>query len=74
MSYQHQLDRVINCVKGLSTQYCAEGLDPYHQMKTIDVAREKSGLGCQQVSSGERGVLKEGPFITYRIMYNVWSS
>jgi hypothetical protein len=43
-------------------------------MKTIDMAREKSGLGCQQASSGEWGVLKEGPFITCKIMYDVRSS
>ncbi|KAJ5585467.1 Oxidoreductase N-terminal [Penicillium hispanicum] len=54
MSYRYQLEEFVNRVKGRSTLYWVEGQDSWEQMKMIDMAYEKSGLGCgQQVTSGD---------------------
>lgn len=48
MSYRYQLEEFVNRVKGRSTQYWVEG--SLNQMKMIDMAYEKSGLGLRPTS------------------------
>ncbi|KGO77412.1 Oxidoreductase, N-terminal [Penicillium italicum] len=50
MSYRYQLEEFVNRVKGRSTQYWVEGQDSWDQMKMIDMAYEKSGLGLRPTS------------------------
>lgn len=51
MSYRYQLKEFVNRIKGRQTQYWVSGEDPVNQMKMIDVAYEKSGLGLRPTSS-----------------------
>ncbi|KAJ6009566.1 hypothetical protein N7499_005036 [Penicillium canescens] len=50
MSYRYQLEEFVNCVKGRPTHYWVEGQDSWDQMKMIDMAYEKSGLGLRPTS------------------------
>ncbi|OQE21550.1 hypothetical protein PENFLA_c014G04945 [Penicillium flavigenum] len=50
MSYRYQLEEFVNRVKGHSTQYWVEGKNSRDQMKMIDMAYEKSGLGLRPTS------------------------
>ncbi|KAJ6109451.1 Oxidoreductase N-terminal [Penicillium sp. IBT 16267x] len=50
MSYRYQLEEFVNRVKGRPTQYCVGGQDSWNQMKMIDLAYEKSGLGLRPTS------------------------
>ncbi|KUM65539.1 hypothetical protein ACN42_g1534 [Penicillium freii] len=50
MSYRYQLEEFVNRVKGRPTQYWVEGQDSWDQMKMIDMAYEKSGLGLRPTS------------------------
>ncbi|KAL4812492.1 hypothetical protein BDW67DRAFT_178635 [Aspergillus spinulosporus] len=45
MSYRHQLEQFVNKVKGRPTQYWISGEDSIKQMRMIDMAYEKNGLG-----------------------------
>lgn len=45
MSYRYQLEEFVNRVKGRKVQYWVSGEDSLNQMKMIDMAYEKSGLG-----------------------------
>ncbi|UKZ74120.1 hypothetical protein TrVFT333_001779 [Trichoderma virens FT-333] len=51
MSYRHQLEQFVNKVKGRKTQQWIEREDSIAQMKMIDMAYEKSGLGPRPTSS-----------------------
>ncbi|KAL7938277.1 NAD(P)-binding protein [Trichoderma chlorosporum] len=51
MSYRHQLEQFVNKVKGRKTQTWIEREDSIAQMKMIDMAYEKSGLGPRPTSS-----------------------
>lgn len=51
MSYRYQLEEFVNRVKGRPTQYWVSGEDSANQMKMIDMAYEKSGLGLRPTSS-----------------------
>ncbi|KAL7818704.1 NAD(P)-binding protein [Trichoderma aethiopicum] len=51
MSYRHQLEQFVNRVKGRKTQHWADGEDSIAQMKMVDMAYEKSGLGPRPTSS-----------------------
>ncbi|KAF4636108.1 hypothetical protein G7Y89_g1969 [Cudoniella acicularis] len=51
MSYRYQLEEFVNRVKGRQTQYWISGEDSVNQMKMIDMAYEKSGLGLRPTSS-----------------------
>lgn len=51
MSYRYQLEAFVNRVKGRSTQYWISGEDSVKQMKMVDMAYEKSGLGLRPTSS-----------------------
>jgi predicted dehydrogenase len=50
MSFRHQLEQFVNRVKGRETQYWIDGKDSINQMKMVDLAYEKSGLGPRQTS------------------------
>ena len=50
MSYRYQLEEFVNRVKGRPTQYWVEGQDSWDQMKMIDMAYKKSGLGLRPTS------------------------
>ncbi|PWY88538.1 putative oxidoreductase [Aspergillus heteromorphus CBS 117.55] len=50
MSYRYQLEEFVNRVRGRPTQYWVEGQDSCNQMKMIDLAYEKSGLGLRSTS------------------------
>lgn len=50
MSYRHQLEQFVNRIKGRKTQYWVTGEDSIAQMKMIDMAYEKSGLGLRPSS------------------------
>lgn len=45
MSYHHQLELFLNKVKGRPTQHWISGRDSIRQMRMIDMAYEKNGLG-----------------------------
>jgi predicted dehydrogenase len=50
MSFRHQLEQFVNRVKGRETQYWVGREDSIRQMKMVDLAYEKSGLGARQTS------------------------
>lgn len=45
MSYRHQLEQFVNRIKGRETQHWVDGEDSIDQMRMMDMAYEKSGLG-----------------------------
>lgn len=47
MSYRHMLEQFVNKVKGRETQSWVTGEDSIAQMKMLDMAYEKSGLGIR---------------------------
>lgn len=51
MSFRHQLEQFVNRVKGRPTQHWVDGQDSIAQMKMIDMAYEKSGLGIRPTST-----------------------
>ncbi|KAJ5802193.1 oxidoreductase [Penicillium pulvis] len=51
MSYRYQLEEFVNRVKGRKTRYWVSGDDSLNQMKMIDMAYEKSGLGLRPTSA-----------------------
>ncbi|KAL6836234.1 NAD(P)-binding protein [Trichoderma sp. SZMC 28015] len=51
MSYKHQLEQFVNKVNGRKTQCWVEREDSIAQMKMVDMAYEKSGLGPRPTSS-----------------------
>jgi predicted dehydrogenase len=51
MSYRHQLEEFVNKVKGRNTHVWISGEDSIAQMKMIDMAYTKSGLGLRPTSS-----------------------
>lgn len=51
MSYRHQLEQFVNRVKGRKTQHWVTAEDSIAQMKMIDMAYEKSGLGVRPTST-----------------------
>ncbi len=51
MSYRYQLEDFVNRVKGRKTSYWVDGEDSVKQMKMVDLAYEKSGLGVRSTSS-----------------------
>ncbi|KAI0439974.1 putative oxidoreductase [Xylaria telfairii] len=51
MSYRHQLEQFVNQVKGRKTQTWLSRDDSFAQMKMLDMAYEKSGLGRRATSS-----------------------
>ncbi|KAI0388446.1 putative oxidoreductase [Xylariaceae sp. FL0594] len=51
MSYRHQLEQFVNRVRGRKTQTWVEPEDSVAQMKMLDMAYEKSGLGRRMTSS-----------------------
>lgn len=51
MSYRHQLEQFVNRVKGRKTQHWVSGDDSIAQMKMLDMAYEKSGLGLRPTST-----------------------
>ncbi|PON22686.1 hypothetical protein TGAM01_v208372 [Trichoderma gamsii] len=51
MSFRHQLEQFVNKVKGRKTQHWVEREDSIAQMKMLDMAYEKSGLGPRPTSS-----------------------
>ncbi|KXX75966.1 D-xylose 1-dehydrogenase (NADP(+)) 2 [Madurella mycetomatis] len=51
MSYRHQLEQFVNRIKGRKTQYWVSGEDSINQMRMLDMAYEKSGLGLRPTSS-----------------------
>jgi len=50
MSYRHMLEQFVNKVKGRETQTWVTGQDSIAQMKMVDMAYEKSGLGIRPTS------------------------
>ncbi|KAH7322434.1 hypothetical protein B0I35DRAFT_476387 [Stachybotrys elegans] len=50
MSFRHQLEQFVNKVKGRPTQHWVTPEDSISQMKMIDMAYEKSGLGPRPTS------------------------
>lgn len=50
MSYRHQLEQFVNRIKGRKTQHWVSGEDSIAQMKMLDMAYEKSGLGLRPTS------------------------
>ncbi|CAG9944895.1 unnamed protein product [Clonostachys rosea f. rosea IK726] len=51
MSYRHQLEQFVNRIRGRGTQYWISADDSIHQMRMVDMAYEKSGLGLRPTSS-----------------------
>ncbi|RYO74939.1 hypothetical protein DL764_010621 [Monosporascus ibericus] len=51
MSFRHQLEQFVNRVKGRKTQNWVTPADSIAQMKMIDMAYEKSGLGLRPTST-----------------------
>lgn len=51
MSYRHQLEQFVNKIRGRKVQHWVDGEDSVAQMKMIDMAYEKSGLGPRPTSS-----------------------
>ncbi|OTA03120.1 hypothetical protein A9Z42_0035420 [Trichoderma parareesei] len=51
MSYRHQLEQFVNRVKGRKTQHWVDREDSIAQMKMVDMAYERSGLGPRPTSS-----------------------
>ena len=50
MSYRYQLEEFVNRVKGRKTQHWVTGEDSIKQMRMVDMAYEKSGLGLRPTS------------------------
>ncbi|KAL5116715.1 hypothetical protein ACEQ8H_005327 [Pleosporales sp. CAS-2024a] len=50
MSFRYQLEEFVNRVKGRKTRYWISTQDSLNQMKMIDMAYEKSGLGIRPTS------------------------
>lgn len=50
MSFRYQLEQFVNRVKGRPTAYWVEREDSLNQMKMVDMAYEKSGLGVRPTS------------------------
>ena len=53
MSYRHMLEQFVNKVRGRETQTWVSGEDSIAQMKMLDMAYTKSGLGARQTSKYE---------------------
>ena len=51
LSHRHQLEQFVNRIKGRQTQYWVSGEDSIDQMRMIDMAYQKSGLGLRPMSS-----------------------
>ncbi|KAL8923177.1 MAG: hypothetical protein Q9208_004740 [Pyrenodesmia sp. 3 TL-2023] len=51
MSYRHQLEQFVNRINGRKTQHWVTAEDSVAQMKMIDMAYEKSGLGLRPTSA-----------------------
>jgi hypothetical protein len=51
MSFRHQLEEFVNRVKGRPTRSWIDGTDSINQMKMVDMAYKKSGLGLRPTSS-----------------------
>lgn len=51
MSFKYQLDEFVNRVKGRDTRYWVSREDSILQMKMLDMAYEKSGLGIRPTSN-----------------------
>ncbi|KAI0163917.1 putative oxidoreductase [Xylariaceae sp. FL1272] len=51
LSHRHQLEQFINRIKGRETSYWISGEDSINQMKMLDMAYEKSGLGLRPTST-----------------------
>ncbi|KAF3766650.1 oxidoreductase domain-containing protein [Cryphonectria parasitica EP155] len=51
MSYRYQLEAFVNRIKGRKTHYWVTGEDSVKQMRMVDMAYEKSGLGVRPTSS-----------------------
>lgn len=51
MSYRYMLEEFVSQVKGRQTQYWISGEDSIKQMKMVDMAYDKSGLGLRPTSS-----------------------
>lgn len=51
ISYRHQLEQFVNKIKGRETQSWITGEDSINQMKMLDMAYEKSGLGLRPTSN-----------------------
>jgi predicted dehydrogenase len=51
MSYRYQLEAFVNKIRGRETQHWVTGQDSIAQMRMIDMAYEKSGLGPRPTSS-----------------------
>lgn len=51
MSYRHQLEQFVNRIRGRKTQHWVSGEDSIRQMRMLDMAYEKSGLGVRPGSS-----------------------
>jgi predicted dehydrogenase len=51
MSYRYQLEAFVNQVKGRKAHYWVNGDDSTKQMKMVDMAYEKSGLGLRPTST-----------------------
>ncbi|KAI0390465.1 putative oxidoreductase [Xylariaceae sp. FL0594] len=60
MSYRYQLEEFVNRIKGRETRAWIEAEDSVAQMKMIDLAYEKSGLGRRKTSACVEGGLAEG--------------
>lgn len=50
MSYRFQLEAFVNRIKGRKSQYWITGADSVNQMKMLDMAYNKSGLGLRPTS------------------------
>lgn len=51
MSYRYQLEEFVNRIQGRETQYWVDAQDSVKQMKMIDMAYAKSGLGLRPTSA-----------------------
>ncbi|TVY58513.1 putative oxidoreductase [Lachnellula cervina] len=51
MSFRYQLEEFVNKIKGRKTQFWIPGEDSIDQMKMVDMAYEKSGLGLRPTST-----------------------
>lgn len=55
MSFRHQLEQFVNRIKGRKTQEWVTAEDSIAQMKMVDMAYEKSGLGARPTRSYREG-------------------
>ncbi|KAK9240400.1 putative oxidoreductase [Lipomyces kononenkoae] len=51
MSFRWEVEQFVNRVKGRPTQFWVSGQDSINQMKMVDMAYDKSGLGLRPTSS-----------------------